>query len=569
MKIKNILTRPIVLLALALLALAVLHGFLVKPLIVGFLYDDGIYLMVAKALAQGKGYVLEGLSGSPTFYKYPPLFSAILAPLWILFPEFPENLIGFKAFNITLALSALGLLFYYITRCRQCSTPIGLGLVLLLGTNLWFIGSAVELMSEPLFLLLSTALLIRAHRLERDDLKPSKGEWIFLLFLAVATLYTRSLGVILIFSLGCWLFLQARFKTVSISLKTALTFSGVCGLSLLPWVLWSAGQPASAYSIQDFWVRTFQENYFQVMAMDLTYEFGILEMYTKGVSALFEKLTLTFFPILHRFPNLDSLFLLIPGLLMIGFLLYQSIRSLRQKKFSLMGIYLSLYLWVLPVWSFHDQYPRFLMVILPFLWIELIQRLSPYLSHKPNHKRLGAMALSLCFILSLGSNLYLLQGILPSSQGAKAKITLSPKDNPLWIPPHWEDYQWMFREIKARTAPEDILWTDRIRENFIFSLYTGRPTLDHFFFYTQPIDMNEAQRRPEILHKLFDQKSHVMYQYLRRNNVQYLITNGTTEKPNPFNPTFLLLQHYPQAFKKVVSSPTGQLHLYKIEHPSI
>jgi len=46
---------------------------------VGTFRDDGIYLSSARALARGKGYVIDILPGSPPNTKYPPLTSALLA----------------------------------------------------------------------------------------------------------------------------------------------------------------------------------------------------------------------------------------------------------------------------------------------------------------------------------------------------------------------------------------------------------------------------------------------------------------------------------------------------------
>jgi hypothetical protein len=45
----------------------------------GVFRDDGIYLSSARALAGGKGYVIDTLPGSPPNTKYAPLTSALLA----------------------------------------------------------------------------------------------------------------------------------------------------------------------------------------------------------------------------------------------------------------------------------------------------------------------------------------------------------------------------------------------------------------------------------------------------------------------------------------------------------
>ena len=83
-----------------------------KPDVTGFLYDDGMYLMVAKALANEQGYRLPEIVGSPWFYKYPPLYPALLALFWKMNPHFPENIPWLKCLNILLALATLGLWGY-------------------------------------------------------------------------------------------------------------------------------------------------------------------------------------------------------------------------------------------------------------------------------------------------------------------------------------------------------------------------------------------------------------------------------------------------------------------------
>ncbi|HTC77204.1 MAG TPA: hypothetical protein VK657_01250, partial [Terriglobales bacterium] len=58
----------------------------------GFYHDDSIYWVSAESLAQGHGYKIASLPGEPYQTKYPPLYSALLAVIWKLNPEFPSNL---------------------------------------------------------------------------------------------------------------------------------------------------------------------------------------------------------------------------------------------------------------------------------------------------------------------------------------------------------------------------------------------------------------------------------------------------------------------------------------------
>src|SRR5690242_9355826 len=58
----------------------------------GLHQDDALYLVGAKSLAEGRGYRIDSLPGSPFQTKYPPVLSALLAPVWRWGPPFPENL---------------------------------------------------------------------------------------------------------------------------------------------------------------------------------------------------------------------------------------------------------------------------------------------------------------------------------------------------------------------------------------------------------------------------------------------------------------------------------------------
>src|SRR5262245_12487243 len=66
----------------------------------GQCHDDGIYVLTAKALAEGEGYRLTNLPGEPPQTKYPPLYPVLLALLWKLWPDFPANLVLLQGLSI-------------------------------------------------------------------------------------------------------------------------------------------------------------------------------------------------------------------------------------------------------------------------------------------------------------------------------------------------------------------------------------------------------------------------------------------------------------------------------------
>lgn len=65
----------------------------------GVYYDDGVYLALARSLAEGEGYVYANLPGGIPGVKYPPLYPATLAAAWKLAPEYPQNLDLLKGLN--------------------------------------------------------------------------------------------------------------------------------------------------------------------------------------------------------------------------------------------------------------------------------------------------------------------------------------------------------------------------------------------------------------------------------------------------------------------------------------
>jgi hypothetical protein len=54
--------------------------------------DDAVYFSSAKALAEGRGYIIPSLPGNPPQTKYPVLYPWLLSSVWKWNPSFPANL---------------------------------------------------------------------------------------------------------------------------------------------------------------------------------------------------------------------------------------------------------------------------------------------------------------------------------------------------------------------------------------------------------------------------------------------------------------------------------------------
>ena len=178
---------------LGLVVVLLVLGFAVwEPMPPGIWHDDGVYVLLGKALAEGEGLRYVGVPGSPLAPKFPPLFPLVLALVWLIFPTFPDNIPLLGSVNIVLTAIAGGVFFLFLKRALGLSPRLALfstGLIWV-SAHLWRAASVP--LSESLFLLMMLLALWAGHRLESR-----KGPTPILWFLLAGGLavYARTLGV--------------------------------------------------------------------------------------------------------------------------------------------------------------------------------------------------------------------------------------------------------------------------------------------------------------------------------------------------------------------------------------
>jgi len=104
----------------------------------GVFHDDGIYLSTAKALAEGQGYRLINLPHAPFQTKYPPLYPALLAILWKLYPTFPDNLVLLQFITLLSGAAMVGLACLYMVRFGYFSRGVAAGAAAFSLTSVFF-----------------------------------------------------------------------------------------------------------------------------------------------------------------------------------------------------------------------------------------------------------------------------------------------------------------------------------------------------------------------------------------------------------------------------------------------
>src|SRR4030095_10713973 len=68
----------------------------------GLMEDDSIYFSSAREIAQGRGYVMPNIPGTPPATKYPILYPWMLSWVCGFDLHFPVNLVGAVVLNVAL-----------------------------------------------------------------------------------------------------------------------------------------------------------------------------------------------------------------------------------------------------------------------------------------------------------------------------------------------------------------------------------------------------------------------------------------------------------------------------------
>jgi len=128
--------RRIALGAAAVTALvAVLALLALQAGVVGLFHDDGIYVSVARGLAEGHGYRLVDLPGDPLQTKYPFLYSGLLAVVWKVWPDFPANVMAMKLVGVAALAASTWLAIRWYGRRFGRDDPFALVFGLLVGAG--------------------------------------------------------------------------------------------------------------------------------------------------------------------------------------------------------------------------------------------------------------------------------------------------------------------------------------------------------------------------------------------------------------------------------------------------
>ena len=150
------------------LLLALTYAVFLRAPAVGIFHDDGVYLVTAQALAEGRGYRIISIPWEPVQTKYPILFPWLLSLVWRLNPSFPDNLPWLRMVPFVFGLS-WGWLSWRLLRRLGMAPPAASVALLLVAASPWVVFVSTTLLAETLFATLLTGGLLLIVRIDAGD----------------------------------------------------------------------------------------------------------------------------------------------------------------------------------------------------------------------------------------------------------------------------------------------------------------------------------------------------------------------------------------------------------------
>jgi hypothetical protein len=210
------------------LVVVIAGGAIMAAGVTGVFHDDAVYVSTARALAQGEGYRLIDLPDAPRQTKYPVLYPALLALVWKIAPDFPDNVAAMQWVTLTSGGIGTALAYLYLVSWGYASR-LSAAIAGAMAATTPFLGYIYGLtLSEALFAALVVAALWRLDW-HLASSPPGVGASLVTGVLLASPFLCRSVGVVVIVAgLAC---LLGRRKVGGVIAGVALASS--------PWVAWS------------------------------------------------------------------------------------------------------------------------------------------------------------------------------------------------------------------------------------------------------------------------------------------------------------------------------------------
>ena len=210
----------------------------------GLIVDDAWYILLARALAQGDGFKLISSATAQILPAVPPGFPMLLAPVFLIQPLFPDNLMLLKAISVG-AMFGVGAVFYrYLVRERgsAATQAAGVAVVTVLTPAFVFLATST-VMAECVFTLAQLVTIVLLERTRRDAPAQWRGA-AYAGVMAAAAMLTRTAGLAVVVAGALYLIKEKTWSR-------AVAFVAAAMLCLMPWLTYSAMHAPTAAERSD------------------------------------------------------------------------------------------------------------------------------------------------------------------------------------------------------------------------------------------------------------------------------------------------------------------------------
>lgn len=200
-------------------------------------HDDGVYMLVGKALAEGHGFSYQGVVGAPPAVKFPPVYPLLVAGAWTVFRDIGAVTLALTLANLGFLAGAGALLARALRTGAGLPRPMALvaGGLAIVSADVLRTSSAV--LSEPLFLLLVAWSLVLWPHAAGTAVRDRSGSlgWLVLGSVLLLMVGTRAAG--LPFVAG---FALAAALSAGLGPAMLVAAPGMAGWAA--WTVWAAGR---------------------------------------------------------------------------------------------------------------------------------------------------------------------------------------------------------------------------------------------------------------------------------------------------------------------------------------
>ena len=227
------------------------------------------------------------------------------------------------------------------------------------------------------------------------------------------------------------------------------------------------------------------------------------------------------------------------SVLITASLFLKALLCLWKKRITVTGIYIFFYLCCAVSWGLGDQMPRFISVIIPFLWIVVLEKTGARTAPARKSSRLSLALWLFLPLAALPANIQALRGLHTIRH--QHLLAVSMQDL-------WAEYTATIESLKSGTSSQAILGA---KNDQIFYLYTGRKA----FPLVYPEKLSD---RDTIFTDLIET--------VQKNNIYILVMEPEFQAyivHSPVNRAIAdIIQHYPELITRLYMSPAGKLSIY-------